>query len=70
MMVKVSKDLLSYPTVRRGDWLLKVSVYKNNQVLVIASHVTDINRFVLKFFNDKTVAADFIDELVNKEETQ
>jgi hypothetical protein len=64
MKARLSPNLISFVLVRRGDWLLKVSVYKSKTILVIAHHIIDLDRVVVRFFIDQNVAADFIENLV------
>ncbi len=59
--------MISFVTVRRGEWILKISVYKNKQVLVIAQHCYELERLIIKFFTDQNTAADYIEQLVIEE---
>lgn len=43
--VQINKDLLSYRTAVRGNWVFKASVYKEEQVLIVG-----FNRINDKFF--------------------
>lgn len=63
MKARISPDLISFHMVRRGDWHLKVSVYKNKYVMVAAHHIFDLH-FFIKTFSDQSLAADFIEHLV------
>jgi hypothetical protein len=65
MKAKLSLNLISFITVRRCNWILKVSVYKNKQIMVIAQHYYDLDRTIVKYFRDQNNAADFIEELVS-----
>jgi hypothetical protein len=64
MKAKLSPNMISFVTVRRGDWILKISVYKNKQVMVVAQHCYDYERTLITFFTDQNIAADFIEQLV------
>jgi hypothetical protein len=64
MKAKISPNLISFVTVRRGEWILKVSVYKNKQIMVIAHHCYDFGQMVIRYFTDQNAAADFIELLV------
>jgi hypothetical protein len=68
MNAKISPNLISFVTVRRGDWILKISVYKTREVLVIAQHWYEQERIVVRHFPNHDLAADFLDNLV-KEDT-
>ena len=67
MKARLSPNLNSFVTVRRGDWILKVSVYKNKQIMVVAQHCFDMETTHIKFFQDQNAAADFIEQLVIEE---
>jgi hypothetical protein len=64
MKAKLSPNMISFITVRRGDWILKISVYKNKQIMVVAQHCYDYERTLITFFTDQNIAADFIEQLV------
>jgi hypothetical protein len=64
MKAKLSPNLISFVTVRRGEWILKVSVYKNKQIMVIAQNCYDLENLIIRYFNDQNSAADFIELLV------
>jgi hypothetical protein len=64
MKAKLSPNLISFVTVRRGEWILKVSVYKNRQIMVIAQNCYDFEQMVIRWFSDSNSAADFIELLV------
>jgi hypothetical protein len=64
MRAKISENLISFVTVRRGEWILKVSVYKNKQIMILAQHYFDMEKSIVRFFTNQNTAADFIEELV------
>jgi hypothetical protein len=64
MRAKISENLISFVTVRRGEWILKVSVYKNKQIMIVAQHYFDMENSIIRFFTNQNTAADFIEELV------
>jgi hypothetical protein len=64
MKAKISPNLISFITVRRGEWILKVSVYKNKQIMIIAQHCYDFEKMIIRYFNNQNSAADFIELLV------
>jgi hypothetical protein len=64
MKAKLSLNLISFVTVRRGEWILKVSVYKNKQIMVIAQNCYELETLIIRYFNDQNTAADFIELLV------
>jgi len=64
MKAKLSPNLISFVTVRRGEWILKVSVYKNKQIMVIAQHCYELEKLIIHYFSDSNSAADFIELLV------
>jgi hypothetical protein len=67
MKSKISPNLLSFITVRRGDWLLKISVYKTKHVLLIAQNYYATEQIIIKHFKHHDEAADFIDKLIIEE---
>lgn len=64
MKAKISPNMISFVTVRRGEWILKVSVYKNKQIMVIASNCYEMEVLIIRYFLDQNSAADFIEQLV------
>ena len=67
MKAKLSPNMISFVTVRRGDWILKISVYKNKQVMVAAQHYYELEKFIIRFFTTQDNAADFIEQLVSED---
>lgn len=67
MNAKISQNLISFVTVRRGDWITKVSVFKNKSVLVVAQNYYATEQVIVKYFTDKDKAANFIDNLIIEE---
>jgi hypothetical protein len=66
MKAKLSPNLISFFLVRRGNWMLKVSVYKNKQILVFMQHVYDMDRITMQYFQDQNEAADFIEHMIEE----
>lgn len=66
MNAKLSPNLISFITVRRGDWVLKISVYKTKEVLVVAQNYYATEQIIIRHFGNQDVAADFIDNLVKE----
>jgi hypothetical protein len=67
MKAKITQNMISFITVRRGEWILKISVYKTKQVMVVAQNYFDPECLLIRFFVDQNIAADFIEQLVNEE---
>ena len=63
MKAKLSPNLISFVTVRRGNWVMKVSVYKNKQIMIIGQHCFDLDKTVVRTFLDQNDAADYIEYL-------
>ena len=63
---KVTPNLLSFITVRRGDWVMKISVYKQIFVMLVAQHYYEQDQFFVRFFTHHEEAAKFIDSLIEK----
>lgn len=70
MYAKLYPNLISFITVRRGEWLLKVSVYKNTQILVVMHHYYDENRIIVKSFISNDAAADFIEHVLKEDNNE
>ena len=67
MKAKVSPNLLSFITVRRGDWIMKISVFKTKHVLLIAQNYYATEQIMIKHFKNHDEAARFIDNLIIEE---
>ena len=67
MKAKVTKDMISFIPVRRGEWVFKISVWKNKQVMVIAQNCYDISKIYTQTFLTQDAAADFIERLASEE---
>ena len=67
MKPKISPNLISFVAVRRGNWILKVSVFKSKTILVIARHYFNADEYVIRYFDDQNDAADFLDYIAEKE---
>ena len=64
---KISKDLISFVTIRRGSWIMKISVYRTKEVLVLAQHYFEIERFIVNQFTNQEEAAAFLDMLASED---
>lgn len=64
---KVTPNLLSFITVRRGNWVMKISVYKQMFVMLVAQHYYEQDQFFVRFFTHHEEAAKFIDALIEKD---
>jgi hypothetical protein len=67
MKAKLSKDMVSFQLVRRKDWLLKISVYRDKYILLVAQHCFYQEQVVTRFFRDFNEASDFIDYLIEQD---
>ena len=67
MKAKVTKDMISFVPVRRGEWTFKISVWRTKQVLVIAQHNYELNQIYVEMFQSQEMAADFIERLSSEE---
>lgn len=67
MRAKITKDMISFIPVRRGDWIFKISVWKNKQVMVIAQNSIDLYKIYVESFTNQDDAADFIERLASEE---
>lgn len=46
---------------------MKISVFKKKDVLLVAQHIFDTEKFIIKHFTNHDIAADFINMLVDKD---
>jgi hypothetical protein len=67
MMKGDKKNLVTYPWLRRGNYQLKISVFKNMGVLIVANHMMDVDKFFIKYFDNLNQAADFIEFTITKD---
>jgi hypothetical protein len=58
---QMSPNLISFLAIRRGDWVIKVSVYRNKEVLLLAQNYFDKDRFIIEHFSNHDDAADYIE---------
>lgn len=61
--VKVFDKLVTMNTVRRGNWLIKISIL-NGQILLIASHLLDLEKVEVKTFWNSNDVYNFIEFLL------
>jgi len=64
MKAKISPNMISFVTVKRGDWIIKVSVYKTKQIMVVAQNCYEMENIFIKYFTNQNDAAEFIEKLV------
>ena len=64
MRAKITHNMISFVTVRRGEWILKVSVFKKKQIMVLAQNIYEADKFYIRYFVDQNMAAEFIEQLV------
>lgn len=67
MKAKVTKDMISFVPVTRGEWTFKISVWRTKQVLVIAQHNYDLYKIYSEVFTTQDAAADFIERIASEE---
>jgi hypothetical protein len=67
MKAKLTPNLISFFLVRRGSWLLKVSVFKHKQIMVVAQHVFEQDRIIIQVFPNEDGAANFIEFLATED---
>jgi hypothetical protein len=68
MNAKVSPNLISFITIRRGNWVMKISVFKRNYVMIVAQHYFETDQFFVKQFTHHDEAVNFIDMLALKDD--
>jgi len=67
---RISPNLLSFITIRRGNWVMKISVFKSKWVMIVAQHYFEKDQFHIRQFASQTEAADFIDFLVSEDSNE
>jgi hypothetical protein len=65
MKTKNSKMLITFHTIRRGDWHIKTSMIQFQQILIVAKHITT-GEVVIRCFIDELSASNFIEFIVEK----
>ena len=68
MKSQLTKDLVSYPFLRRGNYQLKISVLKHMSVIIVGNHMMDVDKFFVKHFSNLEEAANFIEFIILKDE--
>ena len=63
MKHKVTKDMITFAPIKRGEWTFKISVWKTKQVLVIAQNNFDLGNIAVEMFSSQEHAALFIERL-------
>jgi hypothetical protein len=63
----VFPNMVTYVPIRRKDWVLKISIWKNNSIVVVGYHLYTFATIVRQF-NDADLAASFLDFLIEQEE--
>jgi len=66
MKARVSPNLISFVTIRRGDWIMKISVYKTKDILLVAQHYFENEKFQVVHFSNQDDAAIYIDKLAEE----
>ena len=67
MKTQIAKNLISFPLVLRGNWRVKVSIYKDKQIMVFAQHTLD-EVIAIRVFGSEEEAVNFIKYIVEKDE--
>jgi hypothetical protein len=67
MKAKVTKDMISFIPVRRGEWIFKISVWKNKQVMIVAQNCYDVSKIYTQCCLTQDEAAEFIERLASEE---
>jgi len=67
MKSRIYKHLISYQLVRRTSWLLKVSVFNDKFVMVVAQHVYDADKVLIRQFANYVEASEWVEWLIAQE---
>jgi hypothetical protein len=62
----MTEPLKTFPTLRRGNYLLKISAI-GSQFLIVASHLLDDQKFYIRHFAEPIPADDFIEHLIERD---
>lgn len=62
----MTKSLKTFPTLRRGNYLLKISAI-GSAFLIVARHLLDDNKFYIRYFDEPIEADDFIETLIERD---
>jgi hypothetical protein len=63
----VFPNMVTYVPIRRKDWILKISIWKDKSILVVCYNVYTFST-VVRNFDNADLAASFLDFLVEQEE--
>lgn len=61
------EGLTSYPFLRRGNYQFKISILKENNVLVVANHMMNVDKFFVKHFTSLEEASVYIEMIIEKD---
>lgn len=62
----MTEPLKSFPTLRRGNYLLKISAM-GASFLIVANHLLDDQKFYIRHFAEPVAADDFIEHLIERD---
>lgn len=63
---KKFSNLDSFVTIRRADWVVKISIFKSKYVMIIGQHYFRENQFFIRWFINHDEASLFLDMLAQK----
>jgi len=63
----VFPNMVTYVPIRRKDWVLKISIFKDKSILIVGYHIYNFATCI-KQFDNADLAASFVDFLVEQEE--
>ena len=61
-------NLKSFPTVRRGNYQFKVSIFKNKSVIIIGHHLIDDKKFFIQHFDNEADAVIYMQYLIERDD--
>lgn len=64
--VQINKDILSYTTAKKGNWIFKTSVYQDKQILMVGLNQESGDFFTKMFLSYEEVMA-FLDFLAHRD---
>lgn len=62
--MKTIKRLAIFPTIIKNEWMFRVSISDEKNILIYAFNIVE-PIFMMRYFDDKDIATAWVDEVVN-----
>jgi len=66
MKANIFKRMVTFQLIRRGNWLMKISVLNDKNVMVVAKHYFNSD-VVIRYFANFEVASNWVEWLIEQE---